>query len=224
MPVIHPEPTEATAKTLYGNALRCAFPECDEPLYRVDASGATRTLNSRVAHICARSEGGPRWEAQMGPAENRSAENLVLLCVKHAYEVDDPSLVHMYPAPVLREWKQSQIAERDRAVEAAVSDEAVGWHLTDEEAAEIIEASERRTNIVMNAHAIQIGGSGGYLGGGGGGGGVVGSGALMGGPGSDGQIPEIILEGQPGTYPGGIVKLSESACGAVDFGWVRCGT
>lgn len=95
MPVTHPEPTKATVKQLYGNAIRCAEPSCNEPLYRVDASGTARTLNSRVAHICARREGGPRWNADMSGDENRSEENLVLLCTNHSYEIDDPPLVHM---------------------------------------------------------------------------------------------------------------------------------
>jgi hypothetical protein len=202
MSVNHPGPTEATVKALYGTALRCAFPQCDEPLYRVDASGSTRTLNSRVAHICARSEGGPRWDSEMTPETNRSAENLVLLCVGHSYEIDDKALEVMYPASMIREWKTAQIAEYERAAESAGSPDGVGWRITGEEAAEVIAASESQVNIELNAHTIQIGGSGGYLGGAGGGGGVVGSGALIGGSGGDAQIPKIILDGQPGKFPG----------------------
>jgi hypothetical protein len=204
MPINHPDPTKATVRELYGTALRCAFPDCVAPLYRVDATGSTRTLNSRVAHICARSEGGPRWDAEMTPGQNRAAENLVLLCVGHSYEIDDKRLETSYPAATIHEWKRAQIAEYDRAVAAAAAGEVIGWSLTDEEAAEVIEASERNTNIALQAHNIQIGGSGGYLGGGGGGGGVVGTGSLIGGPGGDGggQIPRIILEGESGKYPG----------------------
>lgn len=201
MPVTHPEPTTATIKQLCGNAIRCAEPSCNEPLYRVDASGTARTLNSRVAHICARREGGPRWNGDMSGDENRSEENLVLLCTNHSYEIDDPPLVHKYPASLLREWKRAQIAEYDLAVNAADS-VTVGYRLTDDEAREVIEASDSNANIRLQAHTIQIGGSGGLLGGGGGGGGVVGTGTSIGGRGGEGEIPRIELAGQPGKFPG----------------------
>lgn len=197
MAVVHPEPTDATVKALYASALRCAFPGCDKPLYRVDATGSTRTLNSRVAHICARREGGPRWNAEMGRDENRSGENLVILCIDHSYEIDDKDLETKYPAPTLREWKLAQIAEYDLAVKAAGSDEGVGWRLTDEEAAEVIEASERNTNIVIQGHTIQIGGTGGTYGGGGGGGGVVGSGVGGLGGGGGGVLENVNLGDLP---------------------------
>lgn len=45
-------------------------------------------LNIEVAHICARSEGGPRWDPQMTEAENRSSFNLIPLCLDHAREID----------------------------------------------------------------------------------------------------------------------------------------
>ncbi len=44
---------------------------CPQPLYRVSESGE-RVLNSRVAHIHARSEGGPRWNPTMTAEENRA--------------------------------------------------------------------------------------------------------------------------------------------------------
>lgn len=202
VPVTHPEPTDATVKQLYANALRCAEPSCGEPLYRLDTTGTARTLNSRVAHICARREGGPRWNAGMSAEDNRSAGNLVLLCTKHASEIDEVALVNQYPVPLLLEWKQAQIVEYDRAVEAAESD-TVGYRLTDAEAREVIDASEHNTHISLQAHTIQIGGSGGSFGGGGGGGGVVGTGAMIGGRGGGGgETPRIVLDGQPGKYPG----------------------
>jgi hypothetical protein len=162
VPINHPEPTRATVKELYGTALHCAFPDCVAPLYRVDTTGLTRTLNSRLAHICARSEDGPRWDAEMTPEQNRGAENLVILCLAHSYEIDDKQLEATYPAAAIREWKRAQIAEFDRAAAAASAGEVVGLSLTDEEAAEVIEASVRNTNIALQAHIIQIGGSGGY--------------------------------------------------------------
>jgi hypothetical protein len=66
MLIVHRMPTGATVKELYGTALVCAFPECDEPLFREKPRGADRSLNSRVAHIAARSEGDPRWDGSGG--------------------------------------------------------------------------------------------------------------------------------------------------------------
>ena len=70
-PVEHPEPTDATVKQLYATALRCGRPGCMQALYRLSDTGE-RVLNSRVAHIHARRENGPRWNPMMAAEENRS--------------------------------------------------------------------------------------------------------------------------------------------------------
>lgn len=69
---IHPPPISRTVKELYGNALRCAFPNCMELLYKGNGEAQPRMLNSQVAHICSRREGGPRWRP-MTAAVERSA-------------------------------------------------------------------------------------------------------------------------------------------------------
>jgi hypothetical protein len=48
---------------------------------------------------------------------------------------------------MLREWKSAQIAAYKRAVEA---DREVGWHLTDDQAAEVVEESERRVHVQVH--------------------------------------------------------------------------
>lgn len=126
----HPEPTPATVKRLYARAFRCARPDCPRPLYKQDNDTGELVLNSRVAHIHARQSGGPRW-IEMSPEDNRSEKNLLLLCIEHSYEVDD--LPDQYPADLLREWKQAQIAEHERAQR--------GWPLTDADAGRVLEAS-----------------------------------------------------------------------------------
>ncbi|MFE6744726.1 hypothetical protein ACFVGM_02630 [Kitasatospora purpeofusca] len=113
-PVHHRPPTPGTEKALYGIALTCGIPSCSEPLYRWDPAANKHFLNSRVAHIHARSEGGPRWDAAMSEADNRSYENLIPMCERHASQIDiTPDL---YPPDQLREWKQRQAEERERAV------------------------------------------------------------------------------------------------------------
>lgn len=83
----------------------------------------------------------------MSPAENRSSENLVVLCIVHADLVDQTKLVAQYPVELLREWKSAQIAAYERAVEAG---RAAGWQLTDDQAAEVVEESERRVHVTVH--------------------------------------------------------------------------
>lgn len=133
MPIEHRAPTESTVKELYGNAFRCAKPDCMKPLYRLSDETGDRILNSRISHIHARREGGPRWDASMDEASNRSAANLVLLCIEHSYEIDEPGADVTYDADTLRSWKQAQIDEHDTMQRE--------WALSEAEAAEAIRAS-----------------------------------------------------------------------------------
>ncbi|WP_143665997.1 hypothetical protein [Streptomyces sp. CS159] len=113
-------------KQLYGTAFRCAKPDCQRPLFRLDNETGDRTLNSRVAHIHARREGGPRWNADMSDEANRSGENLLLLCIEHSYEIDENAA--RFPPEILREWKAAQLAEHDQIQRS--------WHLNNDEVAE----------------------------------------------------------------------------------------
>lgn len=117
----HARPTDATVRQLYGTAVCCAKPRCRAPLYRVNEQSGEQVLNSHVAHIHARSEGGPRWDPLMSEDDNRAPANLLLLCMHHAWEIDN--LVDQFPAGVLREWKKQQIEVAAQAsVTVAVSD------------------------------------------------------------------------------------------------------
>jgi hypothetical protein len=156
MPIVHPRPTESTAKELYARALGCAFPGCSEPLYRDVPGQGSRQLNSRIAHICARSEGGPRWDPAMSAEDNRAVPNLVLLCLKHADEIDAADRVEEYPADLLSEWKAAQVTASAKAVDR--------WRLTDDEAAEVIEKSFPPTTISVQGETIIVGGTGGSFG------------------------------------------------------------
>lgn len=79
-PIEHRVPTPGTVRQLYGTAFACAKPGCRAGLYTVNADTGQHVLNSHVAHIHARSEGGPRWDPAMSEADNRDVSNLVLLC------------------------------------------------------------------------------------------------------------------------------------------------
>jgi hypothetical protein len=193
MPITHPEPTLATVKELYANAITCAYPGCDRPLYRINPDDSSRTLNSRVAHICARQENGPRWDSEMSADANRSAGNLLLLCIEHADEVDRRERVHLYPATLLREWKQQQLAFFDTARN--------GWDITEREAEEVIRESTN-LEISLQGDVINLGGTGGQApSAGGGGGAAIGSGA-HGGAGGPGGPVRIDIKGEDGAAPG----------------------
>jgi hypothetical protein len=174
----HRDPTDATAKELYANAYRCAAPSCKRPLYRVDDETGVRTLNSRIAHIAAQSSGGPRWDKDMSEDENRSVRNLLLLCLEHASEVDEPDRVKDFPSPLLLQWKANQLAEFDAIGQ--------GWILSDEEAKEALQASS--VISIVNSD-VQLGGEAGRaFGAGGGGGGAIGPNSRAGDGGDGGQM------------------------------------
>jgi hypothetical protein len=117
MPIEHPEPTTTTVKFLYAHAFRCAYEGCKRPLYKVDEQTGDRVLNSRVCQINARREGGPRWDPDQTTEENRSKQNLVLMCIEHAAAIDESATLSGYPAVLLREWKVKQLEEYDRLLQ-----------------------------------------------------------------------------------------------------------
>ncbi|MBB6253136.1 hypothetical protein FHS74_003705 [Nitrospirillum iridis] len=178
MPIEHPPPTEATVKSLYAHAFGCAFEGCSRTLYRLDNETGTRTLNSRVCHIHARREGGPRWDPSQSAEDNRAQQNLILMCVEHAAQIDIPETLSAHPPERLREWKQRQLEQYDRVQQ--------GWALDADMVREAIDASQSDTGVVISSSTVSLGGEGGKApGAGGGGGGAVGRGA-RGGRGGDG--------------------------------------
>ncbi|WP_433620965.1 hypothetical protein [Nocardia sp. CA-120079] len=130
-PIQHRPPTDATYKQLYATAYRCGVPSCLKPLYRVNDDTGETLLNSLVAHIHARSENGPRWNAEMSEADNRDASNLIPLCEPHAREID--ATPNHFTPETLRAWKAAQLAEYQRLQK--------GWLLSPQEVAEVRQAS-----------------------------------------------------------------------------------
>jgi hypothetical protein len=143
----HRPPTPATVRYLYGVTSQCAFPGCDEPLFKPVDGLKQRQLNSTVAHIHARRSGGPRWDANMTEADNRAAENLLLLCLFHSSVIDaEPD---NYPVETLREWKA--IAQDGSGVVPAVATDEV----------QRILAMSISQEINLTADVIKLGGEGG---------------------------------------------------------------
>lgn len=181
----HPVPTVAVIKELYGTSSTCSSPGCPEPLYRKLSDGS-RVLNSRVAHIVARSEGGPRWRADQSEAENRSIENLVLLCIPHASEVDDPNQLHRFDEATLRGWKQQNLGHD------------TGLSISDEEARSVANESFS-SSINITGQTVHFGGQGGQApGASGGGGAAIGHGSVGGSGGMVGTPNRFFLDGTRG--------------------------
>ena len=213
MPIEHPSPTEATAKYLYAHAFRCAYEGCRRPLYRVDEQTGVRSLNSRVCHINARREGGPRWDPAQSAEDNGSEKNLVLMCVEHASAIDEPTTLAVYPADLLRQWKAKQLEEYDQIKQ--------GWILDTKMALDAIEASALNAHVIIQNSTVELGGRGGNApSAGGGGGGAIGRAARagQGGPGgarriegdkslpfddeADGRLRGQLGDVEAGKYPG----------------------
>lgn len=207
---IHRPPTDATLKELYANAYCCASPGCARPLYKVDNENGIRTLNSRASHICARSEGGPRWDPNQSESDNRAANNLLALCIEHANEIDDPKKGHLFPVEKLRQWKNQQLADFDALGKQ-------GWSIRGEDVEKLNKHFNAVETKIMNS-IIDLGGKGGSApGAGGGGGGVLGSRNSTGGDGGKGGNT-IISKGTDGAAPGagggGAGALGEGGIGA----------
>jgi hypothetical protein len=152
MLIEHPAPSPATAKLLYGTAYRCAYKNCSRPLYRIDEQTGERTLNSRICHIYARRQNGPRWSDNQSTDHNRSEKNLVLMCLEHASAIDDPALENAYPPELLLEWKSKQLEEYDQLAQS--------WALSPEMAEEVIKASSN-LEVIFSSSTVHLGGEGG---------------------------------------------------------------
>lgn len=179
MAIKHPDPSKATAKQLYAHAFGCAYPKCCEPLFRLDPLTSLPHLNSRMCHIHARSEGGPRWDVNQSSTDNSNPENLVLMCEQHASMIDDPSSLAAYPAELLRDWKKKQLDDFKQL--------QTGWALGDD-AAESVRKGQASSISISNS-SFELGGKGGAApGAGGGGGGAIGPGARGGKGGKGGNF------------------------------------
>lgn len=125
---------------LYGSAIRCGRPDCPELLYKPSDAGG-RIRNSEVAHIHAATPNGPRPLDPFDCEAVRHFDNLIVLCIPHANEIDQfPS---EYPPDELRRWKAAQISEAEAL--------GTGWDLEDSELEELFEqqTNDRPTSLIQ---------------------------------------------------------------------------
>ena len=85
---------------LSGN--QCAEPSCNRKMI----SGDGNNVLGEIAHICAASPEGPRYDQDMTDDERRSFQNLILLCDEHHKMIDNPDTVKNFPASIIKEWKE----------------------------------------------------------------------------------------------------------------------
>ncbi|WP_189115621.1 hypothetical protein [Pilimelia terevasa] len=96
---------------------RCYFPLCDNPLVMQVRKGVFRK-NAQIAHIHGVAPGAPRYQP-LPQAERDGFTNLLLLCYPHHGEIDDPKTgERLYPAELLRSWKDKREGDNGAALAA----------------------------------------------------------------------------------------------------------
>ncbi len=86
--------------TLSGN--QCAFPNCNRSLIAKD----DETIVSKICHIEAANELGPRFNSSMTDDERRHYNNLILMCDECHRIIDNKDNEKRYSVVLLKEWKK----------------------------------------------------------------------------------------------------------------------
>lgn len=103
----HPHPTVTIQKhVLAASGNQCAFPSCSRMIFDLKHE----TLIGTIAHIKARSEGGPRFDISQSEDENRSFGNLVAMCSEHSKIIDGPKW-RDFSVDILKTWKKEHEEE-----------------------------------------------------------------------------------------------------------------
>lgn len=93
-----------TLKRLYGlSGNQCAAPDCERILIARDGISVT----SKICHIEAASEDGPRYNPLMTDSERAHFDNLILLCDECHTIIDNKENEGKYPVALLKEWKKN---------------------------------------------------------------------------------------------------------------------
>ena len=92
-----------TVKRLYTlSRNQCAAPDCTRKLTARDGE----TSVSKICHIEAATNGGPRFNPEMDDEQRRHFNNLILLCDECHCMIDNPANENIYPADLLKKWKK----------------------------------------------------------------------------------------------------------------------
>ncbi len=94
----------STIKRLYAlSGNQCGNPNCDRALIAKDE----KTSISKICHIEAASENGPRYNPDMTDDERRHFDNLILLCGECHSIIDNKENEDNYTVSLLKEWKKN---------------------------------------------------------------------------------------------------------------------
>jgi len=85
----------------------CYEPNCKKQLIGSDG----KTIVSKICHIKAASENGPRYDKSMTDDERRDFKNLILLCDEHHAIIDNKENEKVYTVELLNQWKQNHETE-----------------------------------------------------------------------------------------------------------------
>lgn len=96
--------------TLSGN--ECAAPNCSNKLLASDG----QTIISKICHIEAASQNGPRYNPDMTDDERRHFDNLILLCDGCHNIIDNKENESKYPVELLKEWKRNHEGIRQYSI------------------------------------------------------------------------------------------------------------
>jgi len=96
--------------TLSGN--ECAAPDCTNKLIARDG----QTIVSKICHIEAASQNGPRYNPNMTDDERRHFDNLILLCDECHSIIDNKENESKYSVQLLKEWKRNHEGKRQYSI------------------------------------------------------------------------------------------------------------
>ena len=83
---------------------RCCKPDCRAATFSVRRDGSVYTIGE-AGHITGAASGGPRYDANLTPAERKSDENGLWLCGNCHTSVDSDD--SSYSVETLRQWKSA---------------------------------------------------------------------------------------------------------------------
>lgn len=101
--------------TLSGN--QCAAPDCTRKLIGRD----NKSIVSKICHIEAASDNGPRFNPNMTDDERRHFDNLILLCDECHTIIDNKNNDKKYSVELLREWKLNHESKKISALNSNTS-------------------------------------------------------------------------------------------------------
>ncbi len=93
-------------------AHRCSNPNCRVPTSAPSSNNGVNNIGI-AAHICAASQGGPRYDESMSATERKSIDNAIWLCSNCSIEIDRDA--DRYTVSLLKLWKRE--AEETARVE-----------------------------------------------------------------------------------------------------------